>query len=439
MKKVFTFLVAILLTATIFAQAPQKMSYQAVIRNSSAALVPNKQIGMEINIRQGSQTGTVVYTETQTPTTNANGLISIEIGGGTGFSSINWASANYYMETKTAVVAPLTTYTITGVSQLLSIPYALSAKTAESITGTITETDPLYSASQAANITATNITNLGNLSGLNTGDQDLSGLATTTSVTNGLATKVDKVTGKGLSTNDYTTAEQTKLSGIATGAEVNVQADWNQTTNTADDYIKNKPIIPAPADGSETKVTAGTNVTVTGIGTITNPYVINVPGGTTFTIGQSYQGGIIFWLDASGQHGLIASTSDQTAGTPWYNGTYRVTGTSGDGLHAGIMNTAMIVATQMADNQTGFFAARVCADYSVTAGGVTYGDWYLPSKYELNLLYLQKTLVGGFASAFYWSSTENDNFLAWLQTFVNSTQSSGGKNTLNSVRAIRAF
>lgn len=57
-------------------------------------------------------------------------------------------------------------------------------------------------------------------------------------------TKVDKVTGKGLSTEDYTTAEKTKLAGIATGAEVNVQADWNQTTTTADDYIKNKPTIP---------------------------------------------------------------------------------------------------------------------------------------------------------------------------------------------------
>ena len=90
MKKLFTILVAVLLTVNVFlprqadAQAPEKMSYQAVIRNSSNALVTNTQIGMEINIRQGFTTGTIVYTETQTPTTNASGLVSIEIGGGAG-------------------------------------------------------------------------------------------------------------------------------------------------------------------------------------------------------------------------------------------------------------------------------------------------------------------------------------------------------------------
>ena len=401
MRKLYTILVAVLLTATVWAQAPQKMSYQAVIRNSSNALVISTQIGMEINIRQGSPTGTVVYTETQTPTTNANGLVSIEIGGGAGFSTINWASNNYYIETKTAVVAPLTTYTITGVSQLLSVPYALNAKTAESITGTISEIDPIYTGSQAANITANSITKLNNLSGTNTGDQDLSGLATTTAVTTALNLKVDKVAGKGLSTNDYTTAEQTKLLGIATGAEVNVQADWNQTTSTADDFIKNKPTIP--------------------------------------TIGQGYQGGIIFWLDATGQHGLIAATTDQSTAIQWHNGISRFTGTSGDGLYAGVMNTAMIVATQMTDNQTGNFAAKVCADYSVTVAGVTYGDWYLPSKYELNLLYQQRAAVGGFASATYWSSTEFNNGFVWLQDFANGYQGGYIKGNTYYVRAVRAF
>jgi hypothetical protein len=81
MKKLFAILVTVLLTATVWAQAPQKMSYQAVIRNSGGVLVTNTVIGMQINIRQGSPTGTIVYTETQTPTTNANGLVSIEIGG----------------------------------------------------------------------------------------------------------------------------------------------------------------------------------------------------------------------------------------------------------------------------------------------------------------------------------------------------------------------
>ncbi|MFH1050451.1 MAG: hypothetical protein V1779_05910 [bacterium] len=83
-------------------------------------------------------------------------------------------------------------------------------------------------------------------------------------------------------------------------------------------------------------------------------------------IGESYGGGIVFWVDSSGQHGLIATTADQSTGIQWYNGTYRYTGSLGDGLNAGAMNTAMIVATQISDNQTGNFAAKVCADYSVT-------------------------------------------------------------------------
>ena len=134
MKKLFTILLAVFLTATVWAQSPNKMSYQAVIRNSSDALVTNTQIGLEVNIRQGTTSGTVVYTETQTPTTNANGLVSIEIGGGSGFNTIDWANGPYFIETKTDPAGG-TNYTITGTSQLLSVPYALYAKTAETITG----------------------------------------------------------------------------------------------------------------------------------------------------------------------------------------------------------------------------------------------------------------------------------------------------------------
>jgi uncharacterized protein (TIGR02145 family) len=185
MKKLFTILAAVLLTAPVWAQSPEKMSYQAVIRNSSEALVTNTTVGMQISILQGSATGTAVYVETQTPTTNANGLVSIEIGAGTvvsgTFASIDWANGPYFIKTETDPTGG-TTYTITGTSQLLSVPYALHAKTAETVTGGITETDPIFTSSQAANITATDITNLSNLSGVNTGDQDLSAFATKTAL-----------------------------------------------------------------------------------------------------------------------------------------------------------------------------------------------------------------------------------------------------------------
>ena len=191
MKQIYTILIAVLLTACVFlpqqssAQSPGKMSYQAVIRNSSDQLVTSQNIGMQISILQGTASGEAVYVETQTPTTNANGLVTIEIGGDDAtivngdFSAIDWANSTYFIKTETDPTGGIN-YTITGTSQLLSVPYALHAKTAETVTGeiTVTEADPLYSASQAANIIAADIANLGNLSGTNTGDQDLNGLAT---------------------------------------------------------------------------------------------------------------------------------------------------------------------------------------------------------------------------------------------------------------------
>ena len=106
------------------------MSYQAVIRNSSNTLVVSKNIGMQISILQGSVTGTAVYVERQTPSTNANGLASIEIGTGTiitgSFSTINWGNGPYFIKTETDINGG-STYTISGTSELMSVPYALFA------------------------------------------------------------------------------------------------------------------------------------------------------------------------------------------------------------------------------------------------------------------------------------------------------------------------
>lgn len=138
MKKTLTLLAFILFTSCIWAQVPQKMSYQAVIRNTSNQLVTNQQVGIRFSILNGSITSTAVYVEKQNPTTNNVGTISVEIGGGTivsgSFSSIDWASGTYFIKTETDPLGG-TNYSITGTSQLLSVPYALYAKTAGSITG----------------------------------------------------------------------------------------------------------------------------------------------------------------------------------------------------------------------------------------------------------------------------------------------------------------
>ena len=121
-------LVCLLIGTSIFAQAPQKMSYQAVIRNTSGTLVTSSSVGMKISILQGSATGTVIYSETQTASTNANGLVSLEIGTGAivsgTFAGINWANGPYFIKTQTDPTGG-TNYTITGTSELMSVPYAL--------------------------------------------------------------------------------------------------------------------------------------------------------------------------------------------------------------------------------------------------------------------------------------------------------------------------
>lgn len=134
MKYVFTLLSVVFFTAYVFAQAPNKMSYQAVIRNSNNSLVANQTVGIRISILKTSPSGTAVYVETQTPSTNANGLASFEIGGGKivsgNFSEINWAVGPYFVKTE---IDPSggTSYSILGTSQLLSVPYALHSKTVE--------------------------------------------------------------------------------------------------------------------------------------------------------------------------------------------------------------------------------------------------------------------------------------------------------------------
>uniref|UniRef100_UPI00404817F9 Lcl C-terminal domain-containing protein n=2 Tax=Flavobacterium sp. TaxID=239 RepID=UPI00404817F9 len=165
MKKIITICAVLLMTASVFAQAPEKMSYQAVVRDGSNALVTSTAVGMQISILQYSASGTAVYVETQTPTSNINGLVSLEIGSGTvvsgDFTTIDWANGPYFIKTETDPTGG-TSYTITGTSQLLSVPYALHAKTAETVTGTITETDPVFGASVASGITGTDTTNWNN-------------------------------------------------------------------------------------------------------------------------------------------------------------------------------------------------------------------------------------------------------------------------------------
>ena len=134
MKKLITFFALLLINSVLLAitpPVPEKISYQAVIRNSSNELITNHAVGMKVSILQTSATGTVVYSETHTPTSNANGLITIAIGTGAvisgSFSGIDWSAGPYFIKTETDPAGG-TSYSITSTSELLSVPYALMAK-----------------------------------------------------------------------------------------------------------------------------------------------------------------------------------------------------------------------------------------------------------------------------------------------------------------------
>jgi hypothetical protein len=149
-----------------------------------------------------------------------------------------------------------------------------------------------------------------------------------------------------------------------------------------------------------------------------------------YSIGDRVHGGIVFWVDEKGQHGLVACEVDQSEGETWYDGK---TFSLKDGIFTGKYNTEQILANK----SVAFNAAQVCASFK--GGG--YNDWYLPSKYELKLLYTKKDLLGGFAKDYYWSSTEEDNDVAWLLSFYGGYNSNYIKygSSLFRVRAIRAF
>lgn len=265
MKRLLCITSILLLAGGVFAQAPQKMSYQAVIRDASGNLVTSTAVGVKVSILQGSPGGTAVYVETQSPTTNANGLMSFEIGAGNvtsgSFSAINWSAGPYFIKTETDPSGG-SNYTITGTSELLSVPYALHANMADSL----------------------------------------------------------------------------------------AQA--------------------------------------------------------TYAIGDTAMGGIVFYVNSTGTHGLVASLQDQSSASSWAN-------------------------------------AHDTISFNTTFDpiGQEYTDWRLPTKHEMDLMRqnLYNSSLGGLAASPYWTSISTDSTDAWMEVLPTGSFSAINKSATFNVRAVRSF
>jgi len=206
---------------------------------------------------------------------------------------------------------------------------------------------------------------------------------------------------------------------------------WVQLTRNGDPetqwaFTKTKGFVVAVADnlGQETLLNVSTQIRFENM---------------TIAIGKTYQGGIIFYIDGSGAHGLIAAPKDQSEGIAWWNGEFIVTGATATAVGKGQANTNKIIAAQGAGDYAATLAAKLVLN--------GYSDWFLPSRDELNLMYKNigpgapppLTNIGGFGYDNYWSSSEYGNDGAWYQYFNNGGQTSHGKGNLLRVRSVRAF
>ncbi len=397
--------------ASVFGQSPQGLNYQAVARNGSGVILQNQNIGIRFTITDG-QGGPIIYQETQSTVSNQFGLITLNVGSGIpgagSFSSIPWASITPWLQVEMDADGG-TAYVSMGTSPLLSVPYALFAASGnqgpQGMEGPQGPPGVLPNGSAAGNtpywngaswiINSSNIYNNGANVGINTSTPAATAVLELSSA------------DKGLLPPRMTLLQRNAIASPAQGLII---------------YCIDNPPGGEPEffNGTIWKNMAGNAADI------------------FYPIGHDYLGGKIAYILQPGDpgyiegeyHGLIAAASDLSTAAPWGCQGINIGGTSTD-FGTGNANTIAIVN---GCDSTGI-AARICNDLVLNG----YSDWYLPSKDELNKLYLNKDAIGGFILTVYRSSSEFDIDFAWALHFTIGSQEIYYKDGPGNVRAVRAF
>lgn len=400
---------------------------QLLIRNSKQNLLLDKMVGVQFSILKGTANGPVVYREAQLVRTNSQGMANLVIGNGTlslgKFDSIDWGRETYFIKTEIDP-AGAANYTISSSNIIYQVPYAMYAGNglpAGAKQGNVlsfcngmaswepcTPKLPSLLTLQLTNITAYGVSSGGSL--METGGAEI--------IARGIC--------YGKNTNP-TLADSVQLA--PNGGNIFYNALSNLDTNTTY-YVR----------------AFATNSVGTAYGNQFTFKTLSVVSDTSLKIGMSYQGGVIAYLFKEGdpgynsqiRHGIIAQTSDLhvAAKTNFKWNIFLDSFTYANQISIGgaLANTLQIIAKQPVDSAADY-AARLC-NLDSTGG---FKDWFLPTRNELQLMFVGKNKINGFSTEAYWSSSEAGYYTAYGLDFRTGNCDVYFKKSNLKIRAIRYF